>query len=160
MLVLLAVIGAVSLALLAGGGLAALRLFGDVRGILDRTRAIMEGAYRVDEKGLEARFRDLEDLVDRLPQRWEDIKREAARLDARARYAVGRSREELASRGLTDERLDELGAELRILDGEGSEESGVLPMRGAMESVPAPAQQPPSAGDWQSLARARKWGGA
>lgn len=107
----------------------------------------------------EQRFRDLEDLVARLPARWEDVKREASRLDSRARYAVSRTRKELAARGLADERLDELGDELGDVDGDGGDDGGLLSMSKEVADIPRIPQHSSPSGDWQALARARKFGG-
>jgi 3-oxoacyl-(acyl-carrier-protein) synthase len=146
-------------AVLLWATLSAVGRLGDLALGLGAIVRVLEAAYRVDETSLEQRFRDLEDLVDRLPQRWEEIKREASRLDARARYAVGRTREELEARGLADERLDDLDRELRVVDGSGSGEGGVQPLRQTVESVPRQDPQPEQPRpEWEQRALARKFG--
>ncbi len=109
-------------------------------------------AFEDDVKTVRAEMRDLEDMVDRLPRRWEEIKSEAGRLDSRARYAVKRVREELSERGLTDDRIEELGHELQLVDGSGGGEEEVPAVRPDVEGEPA-------ANDWRALAHARKYGG-
>lgn len=155
MLAIPAVLGAVFLALLWRAGRAASARMGELSSALVEIREVLAAAYRVDETGVEQRFRDLEDLVDRLPQRWEEIKREAGRLDARARYAVGRARSELAESGLADERLEELGSELHLVDDGGSGGGPVSPLPTPLEVAP---QQ---AGDasWLAAANKVKFGG-
>lgn len=149
--------GAALLGLFFWLGRAALGIFGELAGsvtaIGDRVaRALDDGEGTVRQE-----IRDLEDLVDRLPARWEDIKREAARLDARARYAVDRARQELAERGLADERLDDVGAQLRLLDGEGGELGGMQPVPTEMARAPEPPPAEPAS--WEDRARMRKFGG-
>lgn len=152
--VLVALISAALLAL----GVRALAVFGDLSAALTGIWETLAQGLDASEGSVRQEIRDLEDLVDRLPQRWEEIQRESARLDARARYAVQRTRKELEERGLADERLDELDTELRLIDGD---RGGVGPMRevpgGVAETQPTPDQQ---AGDedWQQRTRALKWG--
>lgn len=107
-------------------------------------RAYLEGG----EASVRTEIRDLEDLVDRLPTRWEEIKREAGRLDARARYAVSRVRTELASLDAEDDAVTELAGELHLPDDDGSGDQGVL----ALHPDVAEAAQ---ADDWRAHARAR-----
>lgn len=105
------------------------------------------------------RIGDLEDLVDRLPTRWEEIKAESARLDARARYAVGRVRKELEERDLQHDGIESLAGELRLVDGDGSESDGMLAVRADVEEVPGPdsSDQPTPVG-WEEAARMKKFG--
>jgi hypothetical protein len=103
-------------------------------------------------------IRDLEDLVDRLPQRWEEIQRESARLDARARYAVQRTRKELEERGLADERLDELDTELRLIDGDRGGDGPVRAVPGSVAQDQPTPDVPTGDEDWQQRTRALKWG--
>ena len=137
-----------------------LHVLGELSTVLGAIHRQLEESFSGGAEDVETRFRDLEDLVDRLPQRWEEIKREASRLDGRARYAVTRAREELAERGLADERLEDLGRELQLVDGGGSPDGGVQPVREGVESVPQPDLfSPQPEPDWQSAARAVKFGG-
>ena len=119
MLVIIAVLMAVFLVTWALIGRAAIRLFVEHSRIHDRIRQDLQKHFEGNAGESVARLRDLEDLVDRLPQRWEEIKREASRLDGRARYAVTRAREELSTSGLADERLEDLAGELHLVDGNG-----------------------------------------
>lgn len=97
----------------------------------------------------EDRLRALEDAVEMLPQRWDQIRKEAERLDGRARHAVRRVAAELEERGLADDTIDGLAGELRLVDGGG----------GAQEELPAMpqsvAEPPPPPTDWRAAARAQ-----
>ncbi len=154
--------GVSSVAFAALFGLFGARLLGVLGELLGLLQGIQESVQRTREEGAgdqEARFRDLEDLVDRLPQRWEEIKREASRLDGRARYAVSRAREELEERGLSDERLEDLGRELQLVDGGGSEDGGMQPMRESLAAAPQADFFQPQEDDWNAAARRVKFGG-
>lgn len=89
----------------------------------------------VDE-ALEARIRNLEDLVERLPQRWEDIRHEVERRENRARHHVRRVREKLEEHGLEDAAIEDLADELGIEDGSGSSAEGVRLVPPDMEIGP------------------------
>lgn len=154
----LAAIGAVIAGALVALAVAAYRFSGPVLGALSGIAGALETVVQGSGAVLETRIRDLEDSVDRLPARWEEIKRETSRLDARARYTAGRIRKELAERGLTDDRLDSLGVEGGGDDGDGSEFEGVLPLRAEVASAPRPAEAAPAAGSWEQMARLRKFG--
>ena len=147
-----AVVIAVSLGVLAYVGRAALAILQDLS-VSNRDLAhTIQSALDDGEGSVKQQIRDLEDLVDRLPARWEEIKREAARLDARARYSVGRARKELSERGITDERLEDLGAELHLVDDEGSDEEAMPAVHPGLETGPDPS-------DWRQYARWRLSGG-
>lgn len=113
-------------------------------GMSEDLRSFIEGG----EASIRAEIRDLEDLVDRLPTRWEEIKRESARLDARARYAVTRVRDELASLDAEDDAVTELAGELQLGDVVPGGAEGVLALHPGVEETPP-------ADDWRAHARAR-----
>lgn len=144
----LAVFGAV---LVVGSGLAiraALAVLRDIASNGSRTSQVLGDYLDGGAASQEARFRDLEDLVDRLPQRWEEIKREASRLDGRARYAVTSIKKELDDRGLEDAGVEGLANELQLVDA-GS---------GGSESVPAMPEgmaQDLANADWRSVVRSQ-----
>lgn len=71
------------------------------------------------------RLIELEDAVDRLPAKWEDVQREAKSYYARATHHVRRARQELEERGLADAELDELSQRLQPVDDGGIESEGV-----------------------------------
>jgi len=144
----LAVSIAVFLVALVVIGRAAIVAFRQLVRIHEANQGTLQGILEGGAASQEARFRDLEDLVDRLPNRWEEIKREASRLDGRARYAVSRVREELASLDAEDDAVTELAAELELPDVEGGGTEGVLPMRPGVAEAPQPD-------NWRAHARAR-----
>ena len=108
------------------------------------------------EKAFSIRLLDLEDSVERLPRKWEDIKREALAAESRARAHIKRAQKELDERGLSDPGVDQLGRELSLLDGDGGEEGGVSPVPQALADPPAGDAGPE---DWAEVARNRKFGG-
>lgn len=124
-------------------------------------RDVLEGLSDGPERVFRDRFNDLEDIVERLPKKWEDIKREAAAAESRARYHVGRAREELEERGLTHPGLEDMADQLQLIDGGGGPGEGVQPMRSEVESVPRQDQRShdPDDGDWERAALTRKFGG-
>lgn len=92
------------------------------------------------------RLMELEEAVDRLPAKWEDVKREANSFYSRGLHHVRRVREELEARGLRDTELDDLDGQLRPLDEPGSESEGVPPVSGDVGGageVPTTSGQPP-----------------
>lgn len=130
------------------------RIRGDAEAALRTIREAREEA----PGWLRAVREDLEDLrfhADR-------TLREARSREATATHAVRRARAELRESGApADERLEVIGEELDLFDDDGSEESGVLPMRTHVGGAPAETPRGPQAGaqpDWESLARARKFG--
>jgi len=70
-----------------------------------------------------AKLSELDELVDLLPKKWDDIKLDARRFYDRASYAVRSVRAELAQDGLADPAIEDLDYELRGLDGGGGEGS-------------------------------------
>lgn len=91
---------------------------------------------------VEARFVALEDAVDRLPSKWEEVKREAKSFYQRALHHARRAQAELADRGFEDPELNDVAGHLRLLDGGGSDESPLQSVREGVEDD----QQPPGAG--------------
>ena len=142
---------AVVSALLWGAGR---RLFATI----DRHLAVMERMEKVHvaymegpRSEFEARMRHLEDLCEMLPQRWDQIRKEAERFDGRARSAVRRVTEELEERGLSDDTINALNFEVRQRHGEGSPE-------GELPAMPAPVEPAPFHGeqlDWRDEIRQR-----
>ena len=104
----------------------------------------------------ETRLRNLEDAIERLPRKWEDIKREAQAADARARHHARRVRQELEDRGLTDEGVEALAEQFQLVNDDGSTRGGVQPMRENMASVPEGAE--PESGDLMAEIHRKKWG--
>lgn len=105
---------------LALAALALWRVGAAVGGSIDASRAELArlaDAWEGDAKTVRQEIRDLEDLVDRLPQRWDEIRKEAARLDSRARHHASRALRELAESGVSDTGLEAVGAELHLVDG-------------------------------------------
>lgn len=123
-----------------------------LEGCREHLSTISEGP----EKVFSLRLLDLEDSVERLPRKWEDIKREALASESRARAHIKRAQKELSERGLTDPGVDQLGRELSLLDGDGSEEEG---LSAVPENVAVPATGDVGAQGWAELARNRKFGG-
>lgn len=158
MVSVLAVISAVFLTLFGVLGRAALPHIREIGGALSRIASALEGAIDAGAKSVRAEIRDLEDLVDRLPRRWEEIQDEARRLDGRARYAASSARKELAEHGLTDDKLEALALELQLGNDDGGGISELSPMPEAVAGVPGPALVAEPAQDWRDEARLRKFG--
>jgi len=161
MSVALAVLAAVSCAASVAAWGAAVRVRHSAVGTFTRLRAEIRASQTAREsepKWLTTLRGEVDELT------WEASKRlrEARSLNATSVHAVRRAREELAESGLpADERLEGLSEELGLFDDDGSEESGVLPMRTNVESAPEPAPGGPASGSpesWESLARRRKFG--
>jgi len=146
MTVLAGIFGAAFLAGIIYAGKAAFAVFCQLSDNVAAVAAVQREWLEGGAAASELRFRDLEDLVDRLPKRWDEIKREVARLDSRARYAVKGAREELAERGLEDDRLEELAGELHIVDGGGSGSEEVY-------AVPTGVETSPESEDWRTAVR-------
>lgn len=108
---------------------------------------------------LEARVREIEDQVDRLPSKWEAMVKEAARAEGRARALVRRTQKELEDRGLVSQGVEAEADQLRLIDGEGGDDSDLQPVR---RSVAYSEQTPhaPAVDDWKARTLARKYGGA
>ena len=101
----------------------------------------------------ERRIIALEDAIDRLPQKWEEIKAEARRSEQRARDHARSARKELEERGFESPGLEAVAQELRLVDGEGGDGEGMQPMRPPME-----AGQPPEPEDWNTATMRYKYG--
>lgn len=99
------------------------------------------------------RLADVEDQIERLPQRWEEFKNEARRAEGRARSIVADARKELEGLGFEHPGVEAQASELRIIDGGGSREE---PVPTVHESVEGPADTP---SDWRSAALRRKFYG-
>jgi len=151
-------------AVLVGGllGLAftAVRRFRDHDQILLRISESLERIAQGADEPLKDRLRDVEDLVDRLPKKWEDIKREAAAAETRARNHIRRAQKELDERGFTDPGVDQLGYELGVSNGDGGDPDGVRRVREEVASVAEQAgtQQVPGPVDWREATRVLKYG--
>lgn len=160
MVAFLAVTWAVSAAVLLGLAGAALRRSRDHDQLLLRISGTLERIAEGAEEDLKGRLRDVEDLVERLPKKWEDIKREAAAAETRSRNHIRRAQKELEERGFEDPGIDQLAHELRVHDGDGSENGGVRPLREGMDGSAegAPPESLEGAEDWRAIARRLKYG--
>lgn len=99
---------------------------------------------------LRLRLVELEDAVDRLPAKWEDVKRESSSLYHRTRHHIRRTQDQLAERGLEDPELDQLAFEVggvRERNAEGGGGEGVQPVPSGVENPPPPPWAPPSMND-------------
>jgi len=160
MVAFLAVTWAVSAAVLFGLAGAALRRSRDHDQLILRISGTLERIAEGAEEDHKGRLRDLEDQVERLPRKWEQIKREAAAAETRARNHIRRAQSELADRGFEDPGIDQLAQELRVHDGDGSENGGVQPLRSGMEGGGdgAPPESFAGAEDWRTIANRKKYG--
>ena len=131
---------------------------GDHRGELARIAAALEANAIDDGLQLERRLTAIEEQLDRLPSKWQDIKREAKSYYERARHHVRRTQAELEERGLRDPELDGLDRELRLVHGDGGGAQGVPAVSPGVEAGPAP-QQAPAFEDYLTAANRRKFGG-
>ena len=139
---------------LAYGGLfaVALRHFwtvpGDFSAGLVALRAIQDGP----EKGFSLRLLEVEDGLERLPKKWDDIKRAAEACESRARSHTKRALKELEEHGYSDPGVSQMAGELQLLNGEPSEPSGVQPLRDGVEVAE------PEISDWRAFTRLKKFG--
>lgn len=148
-----AVIGVLNVAALVVLGVAVISLrdtLAGLRALLAPIHRLLEASPSQLSSDVQKQLRDLEDLVDRLPQRWELLKEEANAIfnraraaEERTRGAVNRARQELADRGLLDDGIEEQARELRLLDGGGSEEEGMPAMHQGMADGGQPVQPRP-----------------
>jgi len=110
------------------------------------------------EQSFSHRLLDLEDAVDRLPKKWEEMLRAASAAEARARQHIRRAQKELEERGFSDAGVDQLGHELRVVDEDGGPGDGVQPL---LDGVDASSESPTldqANENWRELARMRKFG--
>ena len=123
--------------------------------------AIREGnAERLD--GAEARLEDLvadmvklSEVVDLLPNKWEEMVKKARRSEERTREIARRAVEELEEGGIASSALVESTADLFLTDGQGSPSNGVQPMRAGVGGVPQTGSPEPS---WEEATLAFKYG--
>jgi len=102
------------------------------------------------------RVRVLEDQVDRLPHKWAEMVDMANRSEGRTRAIVKRARKEFADLGFEHASLDAEAANLRLVDGEGSEDSELQPVRRSL-AAPVVTSPGPEA-DWKEMTRRKKYG--
>lgn len=122
-------------------------------GHFERLEAAVRATGEPAEADMRRRVADLEDLTERLPQRWEEFKNEARRAEDRARKIVGSAREELAEHGFEHAGVEAQARELHLVDAGGGEAEG-------LPAVPESMEGPePTAEDWREAVRRRKFGG-
>lgn len=102
---------------------------------------------------LQPQLDELRDLVENLPRKWEEIRDETRRFQARAYHHVKRVRNSLAENGLEDHEIESLAGELQLDDGEPSEAEGVLALHEDVGSTPDSAET------WREQLLAKKFGG-
>ena len=153
--------------LLVGGvlGVLAWALLGPLRalaaeseGTADLLREVIDSIPKGFSEEDQRRLLEVEEAVDLLPRKWEEIKRDAKSLYGRASHHVGRAREELEARGLRDPELDELDGQLRLIDGGRSEVGGLREVPEGVEARKEGDGQA-AADDYLSIANRRKFGG-
>jgi len=110
------------------------------------------------EESFSHRLLDLEDAVDRLPKKWEEMVRAASAAEARARGHIKRAQKELEERGLSDEGIDQLGHELRVVDEDGGPGDGVQRLHESVDPGPEDDTSDGANENWRELARLRKFG--
>lgn len=111
----------------------------------------------MDLRVQDARIREIEDAVDRLPAKWTEMVEQASRAEGRTRAIVQRARRELAESGIVNESVEGEAAQLRLIDEDGG---GGEEMPAVRRSVAYPsAQAQPPAPDWETLTRQKKFGG-
>ncbi len=134
-------LGALAVALALGWGLRQLsRSFGLLTAEMTAIRKAHAAHLKSGAADWEERIRDMEDSVERLPLRWDQIRAEAERFDGRARSAIKRVEKELAANGLADDTIAGLSRELRVSDGGRSGEEEMPPVpAGVAESEPQPS---------------------
>lgn len=125
---------------------------GAIGGYFQGLAAVLEELGEPAELEQRRRLADLEDLVERLPQRWEEFKNAARRSEDRARKIVADAREELESLGYEHPGVEAQATELRLHDGARGQGEGV-------PSVPENVESPPvAAEDWRTQGLRRKFG--
>lgn len=118
---------------------------------LSQIRGLVEGWDPSNHEPLIERLNLLESDVERLPRTWDQIKREAASAETRARYHARRALDELEERGLTSPGLEGVASELFADNGEAGRAEGLQP-------VPETLEGPPVEPDYLTLANRRKYG--
>ena len=136
----------------------ALRRIGDHAGALASISGSLDRITEGPEASFSHRMLDLEDAVDRLPKKWEDMLRAASAAEARARQHIRRAQKELEERGFSDAGVDQLGHELHVVDEEGGPGDGVQPLLASVDDSPEGPTSDQANADWRDLARLRKFG--
>lgn len=108
---------------------------------------------------VERRLMVLEDAVDRLPSKWDEVKREAKNFYQRAGHHVRRARTELSERGFADPELEQLSNDLLPIDGGGGSEEGLQHVRAGMAEIPRAVEEAEPQLDWNQITLMRKYGG-
>ncbi len=106
---------------------------------------------------LERRLTAMEEGLDALPRKWDEINDKAKSHYERARHHVRRTKAELEARGFTDPEIDSLDGELRLIHGGGGEDEGVRAVHEDVVRPQAPIE--PTEIDHIALGNERKFGG-
>jgi len=135
-----------------------LSAFGALAGVAFMRQAVIPWIREVVEVHVHSQLGVIETSIERVEKRLdEDLwaskedRHEAKRLRDRATYHVRRARRELAAVELQDGELEGIAGELRLLDGEGSEQSELPGLPDSVEAAP------PSEKDQMTAAFAAKW---
>jgi len=155
-----AALGVVFAVALIGVALAALARLRDVHTTFLAISASLSELAAGPEQGFSIRLRDVEDAVERLPKKWEDLKRDAAAAETRARAHIRRAQKELDERGFADPGVDQMAYELGVSDGVGGEDDGLRSVPGGVEGLEEQPVPGPAAAeeDWLAEATRVKFG--
>lgn len=129
------------------------------RAIQDAADHLEEGFREGPDRTWITRVTDLEDAVDRLPSKWDEMVALARRAEERNRGIVRGALEELEEAGYEHAGVEAAAQELRLRDGDGGSSGGVSPVRREVDSVSqgAPEAAPDPERDWEAMTFAHKY---
>lgn len=124
------------------------------RGVVQATNSVRAYLAAQPRHKLDKRVTKLEELVDALPVKWEEMLKHAQRSESRVRAVVRRARQEFAENGLLSPETEAAAEELRDGDGETGDVEQLLALRRAVEANQGQAEP-----DWEQVTRLAKFGG-
>jgi len=130
--------------------------FASIREALDANGRAMDAEWVA---GVEGRLAVLDDLVDRLPAKWQDMEEKVRASEDRTRSRIKRAVASIEGGDQTGwDRLAREADSAGLFDGERGEAAPVQPVRGDVEAaVPEIAEAGEE--EWLEFARNAKWGG-
>ncbi len=118
---------------------------------------LQRSTAEVTDVACRERVRQVEELVDMLPVKWEQMVKQSERAYTRARSVIRSTQKKLADAGLEDPAIEAEGEELQRIDDERGSEPELRLMPGPMEEAAQPVGPGPE--DWEALTWAKKYGG-
>jgi hypothetical protein len=121
---------------------------------LDKVATALRGGFPEEADG---RLFQLEQLVDVLPQKWEEMVKQAKRSEDRARAVVKRAQDQLAEAGYEHPGIEAEASELRRIHGDDSDPEQLQLVPERMDRLPEGAPYDPDEA-WERATKARKYG--